>query len=223
MKNDLEALKRLLDKRHSCRGFVNKQVPQTTIEEIVGIAQKVPSWCNAQPWQLAICSPNKTKELSAKLMKAVEVGMHEPEITFPELYQGVYKERRSTCGWQLYDAVGVSRGDREGSFKQMMENYRFFGAPQVAIVSSPKELGTYGAIDCGAFVTAFTLAAEGAGVATIPQAAVAAIAPVVRQVIDLPKDRNIVCAISFGYEDVMHPANQFRTGRVTPDEVIDWH
>ena len=223
MNNDLHALKRLLEKRYSCRGFIKTPVSNATIEEIVSIAQEVPSWCNSQPWQLAICSNVKTRELATALSAAAEEGLHAPDIKFPEKYQGVYKERRSTCGWQLYDAVGVTKGDRAASNSQMIQNYQFFGAPHVAIVTTPKELGAYGAVDCGAFVTAFTLAAQGLGVATIAQAAIAGIAPVVRDILSLSADRDILCAISFGYEDKAHPANQFRTKRATAPEAIDWH
>ena len=54
---------------------------------------------------------------------------------------------------------------------QMMRNYALFDAPHVAIVTAPAELGAYGAMDSGGFVTAFTLAATALGVATIAQAA----------------------------------------------------
>jgi nitroreductase len=81
-------------------------------------------------------------------------------------------------------------------------------------------LGPYGVLDCGAFVTAFTLAATAAGVATIPQAAIAGMSPIVRKVINLADDRDVLCAISFGYVDTDHPANQFRTNRADLDEVL---
>ena len=223
MSDTIKALNALLDGRYSCRGFLWDEIPHDTIEAIVRTAQKVPSWCNSQPWQLSVCSPEKTKALAKTLTGAARGGMHSPDIAFPERYQGIYKERRSICGWQLYDAVGVVKGDRDGSFKQMMENYNFFGAPQVAIVSTPKELGAYGVLDCGAFVTAFTLAAQGHGVATIPQAAIARMCSLVRKELGISEDRNILCAISFGYEDKDHPANQFRTARAEVDDVISWN
>ena len=86
-----------------------------------------------------------------------------PDVTFPERYIGAYKTRRSECGWQLYDAVGVKKGDRVASAQQMMENFRFFGAPHVTFVTSPVALGAYGILDCGAFVTGFMLAAQALG------------------------------------------------------------
>ena len=89
-------------------------------------------------------------------------------------------------------------------------------------MTAPAELGPYGAMDCGGFVTAFTLAATALGVASIPQAAIAAYAPLVREVLALPGDRLVLCAISFGYADETHPANAFRTERATPSDIIDW-
>ena len=155
-------------------------------------------------------------------MKAAMEQPMAPNYDFPAKYTGVYKERRSETGWQLYEAVGVERGDRVGSDRQMMENFRLFGAPHVAIVTTEEDLGIYGVLDCGAFVSAFMLAATALGVASITQAAVAGQAAYVRGFFELPETRRIVCAISFGYEDEDHPANAFRTGRATPDVVIDW-
>ncbi|MGC6527622.1 MAG: nitroreductase [Paracoccaceae bacterium] len=222
MSDDLKAFQRLLEGRFSCRGFLDTHVPRDVIREIVQTAQNVPSWCNSQPWQLSICSGETTQTLAEALSKAAAEGLHTPDVPFPDRYVGVYKERRSTCGWQLYDAVGVQKGDRAGSYTQMMRNYAFFGAPHTAIVTTPQCLGAYGAVDCGAFVTAFTLAAQSMGVATIAQAAIAGVAPVVRDILKIEEDRDILCAISFGYEDKTHPANQFRTERAEPEDVIQW-
>ena len=217
---DIQVLNTIMDRRFSCRGFLDTSVDRKVIDAIVATAQKVPSWCNSQPWQLHLLSSRARDQLSAGLLQAAQDGQEAPDIAFPERYSGAYKHRRSVCGWQLYDAVGVKKGDRDGSIRQMMENYRFFGAPHVAIISTPRELGAYGALDCGAFVTAFTLAASAHGVATIPQAAVAGKAAIVRDVIGLDAARDVLCAISFGYADPDHPANAFRTERAGLDEVV---
>ena len=78
-------------------------------------------------------------------------------------------------------------------------------------------------MDCGGFVTAFSLAAQALGVACIPQAAVAAHGAFLHRYFGISEDRLILCAISFGYADMDHPANAFRTERAALDEVIDWH
>jgi len=44
----------------------------------------------------------------------------------------------------------------------------------------------------------------------------------VREQLDLPADRLVVCGISFGFENPAHPANQFRTTRAPLETVVQW-
>ena len=223
MSTDIETLNALLHRRHSCRAYLPDAVPDRIIKQIVDTAQRVPSWCNAQPWQLHITSPAQTDQLRNALYQHASAAPEASDIEFPTAYTGAYKDRRRACGWALYDAVGVTKGDRDASMRQMMENFRLFGAPHFALITTEADLGAYGVLDCGAFVTAFTLAAEALGVASIPQAAVAGFSPLLRDWFDIPEHRHIVCGISFGYRDTTHPANQFRTDRASFDEVVTWH
>ncbi len=218
----LSELDHLLRERHSCRGFTPEPLPRPVIVQILEAARRVPSWCNAQPWAVTITSGAETDRLREALSEAARAGGHDPDLPFPTGYSGAYQARRRSCGWPPYEAVGVAPGDRAASARQMMENFNLFGAPHCAILSSPAELGPYGALDCGGFVTAFTLAAEALGVATIAQAAVASHAPLLHALLDIPEDRLILCAISFGYEDKTHPANGFRTTRAEPDAFTTW-
>jgi len=219
---EFETLDALLKRRHSCRAFLPDPVADAAINQIVSTAGRVPSWCNAQPWQVVVTRAAETDRLRDALFAEAAKGTHQPDIAFPERYSGIYKERRSTCGWALYDAVGVTKGDRDASARQMMQNFRLFGAPHLALITTEAELGPYGVLDCGAFVTGFTLAAQALGIASIPQAALAALSPFLRDWFDLPENRQIVCGISFGYEDADHPANAFRTDRAPLDETLSW-
>lgn len=216
---DLDAL---MAARYSCRAFRPDPVPRGVIESIVSAACRVPSWCNAQPWQMAITSGAETETLRAALAAELPEAAQRPDIPFPTGYSGVYQDRRRACGWALYEAVGVQKGDREGSAAQMMRNFTLFDAPHCAILHSPAELGAYGALDCGGFVTAFTLAAQAAGVASIPQAALASYAPLLHRHFGIGADRLILCGISFGYADPDHPANGFRTDRAPVADIVDW-
>lgn len=217
--DDLHAL---FAARHSCRAFRPDPVPRGVIEAILRTAQRVPSWCNAQPWKVTLTSGAETDRFRAALKEEAETGRPEPDMEWPAGYSGEYLDRRRTCGWQLYEAVGVQKGDREGSARQMKENFTLFGAPHCAIISSPVELGPYGAIDCGGFVTGFTIAAQARGVASIAQAAVASFGPFLHRYFGIPDDRLILCAISFGYADADHPANAFRTERADLAQFVDW-
>ena len=219
MINELETL---LRQRHSCRAFRPDPIPQATIERILSTAQKVPSWCNAQPWQVILTRAEETERLRGPLYEHAQSAAHTPDIPFPTQYTGAYKARRSECGWALYEALGIEKGDRAASRAQMMENFHLFGAPHLALITTEADLGAYGLLDCGAYVTAFTLAAQALGVASIPQAALAGVAPFLRDWFDLPENRQIVCGISFGLSDMDHDANQFRTTRAPLAEAVRW-
>ena len=89
-----------------------------------------------------------------------------------------------------------------------------------AVVAEP--YGILDLSDISGFITAFTLAAEARGIATIAQAAPAAFSPALHDFFGLGEDRLALCVISFGYSDTAHPANGFRTARAPLDDWVDW-
>ena len=219
---DADAFARLLDGRYSCRGFRPEPVPRATIQRILATAQRTASWCNAQPWQVVVASGDAAEGFCQALLAAAGQPPEAPDFEWPREYHGAYKERRRACGLALYDAVGVTPGDREASARQARQNFHLFGAPHVAIVTSDDALGVYGAVDCGAWVANFMTAAWSLGVASIAQAALASRPALVRAHFGLPPDRRVVCGISFGHADDAHPANGFRTTRAALDDVVSW-
>ncbi|MGY4305707.1 nitroreductase [Bradyrhizobium sp. USDA 4369] len=214
-------LEELMAARFSCRSFRTDAVSRATIERILTAAQKTASWCNSQPWRVEITSGAATEAFRKVMYAAASGGKPAAgDFPFPREYKGVYLERRRESGFQLYNALGIERGDKAGYARQALENYNFFGAPHVAIIHSDEALGTYGAIDCGGYVTSFMLAAQALGVATVPQAALAFHSDLVRQHFGLADDRKIVCGISFGYPDPSHKANSYRTSRAAIADTV---
>ncbi|MGW5570357.1 nitroreductase [Nocardia thailandica] len=219
-------LAELLTARWSCRAFESREVPRSQIERLLALAQRSASWCNTQPWQVLVTSGEGTERFRTALADYAAGGGgdlgDEFEFAEPTGYRGVYRDRRRVAGWQLYEAVGVAKGDRAASARQAAENFRLFGAPHVAVVTTDADLGVYGAIDCGLYIGTFLLAATSLGIATVPQAALASRSVFIRKYFELPEDRKIVAGISFGYADADHPANSYRTARAPLDEVVTW-
>ncbi len=215
-------LSQVLHKRFSCRGFLPDPVPRTTQEAILTMAQRSASWCNTQPWQIHITEGEATERLRRALSEAAHPDEPGPDFDWPVEYRGVYQERRRACGLALYESQGIKRGDREGAERQAKENFRLFGAPHVAMITTDAALGTYGAIDCGGYVACFLMAATSMGIATVAQAAVASRPGLVRNFFRLGPDRLIVCGISFGFADPRHPANGFRTERSPIEAAASW-
>ncbi|WP_286612243.1 nitroreductase [Variovorax jilinensis] len=215
-------LGQLLDARHSCRAFLADPVPLAVQRQILEHALRTASWCNAQPWKLHITQGAATERFRALMLSAPEPGEAGPDFEWPKAYEGAHRQRRFDCAMQLYDSVGIARGDREASARQARENFRLFGAPHVAIITSDAALSVYGAVDCGAFVANFLLAATSVGIATVPQASLAGRPKRVREFFGLGDDRLVVCGISFGYADPAHPVNRFRTTRADLDDVVSF-
>ncbi len=217
------SLDRLLAERHSCRAFLPTQVDRSTLEGIFETAQRTASWCNSQAWQVSVVSGAALERLRTALVDAARSGVPGgSDFPFPAEYRGVYLDRRRECGFQLYNAVGVERGDKGGYARQTLENFRLFGAPHVAILTSDPGLGVYGAVDVGGYVQVLLLAMQSRGVAAIPQAALAGYSGLIKSQLGIAPERLMVCGISFGYEDPAHPANSYRMRRAPLADVVAW-
>ncbi len=219
----IETLEYLASRRRSCRAFRPTPVARETILSILGIAQKAASWCNSQPWQTIVTSGHETVRFREAMRKAATSdALQKGDFAFPREYRGVYAERRRESGFQLYNALKIPRRDKLSYSRQALENFNFFGAPHVAVVTTDEALGVYGAVDCGAYVANFLLAAEAAEIAAVAQASLAFYSDVVREHFGLGSDRKVLCGISLGIADTDHPANSFRTSRAELAEVVSF-
>ncbi|WP_439572506.1 nitroreductase [Phreatobacter sp.] len=220
---DAAAFDRIMSARHSCRAFRPDPVPRATIEAILTTAQKTASWNNTQPWQVTIASGAARDRFRAAMVeRASSGGAHASDLPFPRDYLGVYLDRRRACGFQLYGAVGIARGDKDAYRRQTLRNFELFDAPHIAIVTTDEVIGVYGAVDCGAYVSNFMSAAQAHGVGTIAQAALAVHADLVRELMGIPEGRQVVCGISFGFADTDAPVNSYRTPRASLEEAVRW-
>ncbi|MFE6859002.1 nitroreductase [Nocardia sp. NPDC057668] len=217
-----QVLRSLLDDRHTCRAFRPDPVSRETITQILTTAQRTPSGCNAQPWQVIVTEPPATARLRESLLAHIDGAAPATDIPFPT-YHGVYRDRRRECAAALYAAVDVPRGDHAGTMRQLVRNFEFFDAPHLALITTDTAQGSYGVLDCGLYLTSFLLTAQSLGVATAPQAALATYSPFLHEYFAIPEDRQIVAGISFGYGDPNHPANGFRTTRADLGDVVKWH
>ncbi|KRF14655.1 nitroreductase [Nocardioides sp. Soil796] len=210
----------VLEERWSCRAFTTDEVPETTLRKIFALAQRTASWCNTQPWQVHLLSGEARERLAKGLVDAVVSGAGGSDLPMPDAYVGVHQERRREAGYALYESLDIARDDRVARDLQMLKNFTFFDAPHVAIITTDANQGVYGAVDCGGYVANLLNAAHELGVATVPQAAIAMQSPTVRDVLDLPADRLVVCAVSLGFADTDHPVNAFRTSRATVEDSV---
>ena len=212
-------LEALLGERFSCRAFKPDPVPRPVIDRILKAAQRTASWCNSQPWQVVIASGEAKEKFRREIYAAASSGAPDDgDFPFPREYRGVYLVRRRESGFQLYNTLGIPRGDKAAYARQSLENFNFFGAPHIAIVHTEEALGVYGAIDCGGYVSNFMLAAQALGLGVIAQAALAHQSGLIKRHFGIGDDRRVVCGISFGFADRDHRINNYRTSRADVTE-----
>ncbi|BAV64703.1 nitroreductase [Sphingobium cloacae] len=210
----------LLAERFTCRAYRPEPVEEAVIGRMLELAQMSASWCNTQPWNVIVTQGEATERFRAALFAEASSDGHEgqPGIDYPRSFPGVHGERRREVGWQLYDSVGVRKGDRAASREQALENFRLFGAPHVALICCERELGAYGAIDCGVYLGTLLLAAQSLGLGMTPQAALAEHSALIRRHFAVPDNLMFVVGASFGHADQDHAANSFRSRRAPVGE-----
>jgi nitroreductase len=220
LETDADVLERLLRRRHSCRAFLDRPVPRETIERILQLAQRAASWANIKPWEIVLLGGASARRFEEGLAAYAAEHSTLPDIPFPHEYRQSYQDRRAAYARDLYRAIGAT--SRQEAVRQGGQNFRCFGAPHVAIVTTDAGLGTYGAVDCGGYIATLMLAACSLGVDSIAQGAVAGHAPFVRSELGIPPERQIVCAVAFGYADPDSRINAVRTVRAPLSEVVTW-
>ncbi|HEY0987221.1 MAG TPA: nitroreductase [Kofleriaceae bacterium] len=209
----LAALEAAWVQRRSIRGFRPEPIARAELEELFGAAQRAPSWCNVQPWRVALTEPPLTGELAEAMQSAARSSFPAAELPFPLEYPSPYKERRVACGTALYQAMGVARDDKAGRYDAWLRNYAFFGAPHVAIVACDRRLGPYAYIDVGVWLGYVLSAAAVMGIDTCPMASVAAYPATLRQHLPIAETDAILFGLALGRVDESVPANRCRTGR----------
>ena len=213
MTGAIEELERAWHARKSIRAFKPDPLPRATIDRMFEAAQRAPSWCNVQPWRVAVTEPPLTAQLSAALVAAAKSQLPHAEVPFPLDYPSPYKEQRVACGVALYQAMGIARDDKARRYDAWLRNYELFDAPHLAVVACDRRLGPYAYVDVGVWLGYVLTAAAALGVDTCPMASVAAYPEVLRQALPIAETDVILFGITFGHADEEAPANRCRTTR----------
>ncbi|GAA6135283.1 nitroreductase [Oceaniserpentilla sp. 4NH20-0058] len=210
-----------IQNRRSIRGFKKDQIEPSILQEILTLAQRSPSNCNVQPWQVLLASGSACDELRTKLLSAFSTGQS-MKADFPTdlKFEGILRTRQIECAQALYGAMGIERHDKIGRAKATARNYEFFGAPHVLFITMKKSFNEAIAVDIGIYAQTLMLVMTAYGIGSCAQASVAYYPDIIRDFFDLKEDDGILFGISFGYEDKTIDANKTRTQRANIEEVV---
>ena len=175
--------------RRSVRGYLQKEVPQDTLNAIFSLAQRAPSNCNVQPWKVYVASGDVKNRLRDQMVHNVTSG-----VPFNPDYE-------------------YSDTEKPARARAMLRNFEMFDAPHVVFIGMDEIFGVSVAIDVGMYMQNLMLAMTAYGVASCPQGTMRYYPDLVREAFDIPSNIKILLGISFGYEDPDVPANNTRVGR----------
>lgn len=209
--------------RRSIRKFTNDSIPQKDLKALIETAQWSPSYKNTQPWEIAIVSGDKKKELSKVLVDLLEEkAPPTPDFTTPTSWPAAEQERIDYLMNTRKELTGLDLTAPEMVVKAKKANFNFYFAPHAIYLFQDASLSEWSIFDMGLFAQSLMLAANAMGLATVPQAFATDYAKEVKECLGIPASKRLVLGLSVGYPDMESPVNAYRTERSSIDSICQF-
>lgn len=206
--------------RKSIRAYKHDPIPKETVEEILRLTIQAPSAINLQPWEFIVVTGEEKERLSRKLIKAYK----EKQISCsPENVKPLpetYRQRgiASSESMEPYlEQIGVS-------FKQFTNegSCNFYGAPVAIIICLDDSFSKARMVDIGVALGYLVLSAHGFGLATCPIGLITAYEDEVKDLLNIPENKNVIIGIALGYPDWENPVSGYKSPRENLDKLVRW-
>ena len=204
--------------RKSIRSFLSTPISNKLIQEILIKSSRSPSGGNLQPWKIFVLNGDSMKNFlesqdSWTKPEEAKYSIYPPSLKEP------YRTSRYDIGEQMYKVLGIARDDKEARLMQVMENFKFFGAPTALFCFVDEQMGPPQWSDLGMFLQTFMLLAAEAGLDTCAQEAWAMKQESVSSFVNADPTDILFCGMSIGYRDKEAPINHVSSTR---RPIEDW-
>ncbi len=200
-------------KRKSKRWYTGKEVPGETIEKILEEAAMAPSFMNGQPWEVAVVTGDKLREIAElferMLLEKKETHSISWEIDWPERQKEILDNMKRSKTDRVYP------GDPCGKW--------IYYAPVVFFIHIHRSLNEWALFDIGLFVQTLLLSATDHGLSTVPQARMGNNNREVAEPLGLGEERRIIMGVCMGYAKTGHPNNMYLSPREEVSRFTTWH
>lgn len=211
--------------RRSIRGYLDKPVPRSLIDEVISVAAQAPSSMNTQPWHVHVVTGEVLDRIrTGNTEQMMATGKPNREIRGHGRYEGPHRERQKAVAAQLFEAAGIGWDDKEKRADWAMRGFRQFDAPVSVIGCIDRDLedSTEAYFDLGQFVYGMVLAAWDRGLGCVINGQGILQSPVVREHAAIPDDQLIVITVAMGFPDESFPANDVVSERRSADEIATY-
>ena len=186
--------------RSSIRSYLNKPVSNDLLKVLLEKSSRSASGGNLQPWKIFVINNS-----SMGTFLNFQENWSEPELPAYDIYppklKEPYRTSRFELGEQMYELLGIDREDKEGRITQVMENFRFFGAPCAFFCFVDRQMGPPQWSDLGMFLQTFMLLAKEAGLDTCAQEAWSMKHDSVSKFVKAEDSDILFCGMAIGYRD----------------------
>jgi nitroreductase len=206
--------------RKSFRAFKSDPVPKAIIEDILKLTIHAPSAINLQPWEFIVATGEERERLSRRLIKT-------------------YREKQISCGPGNVKPLPKTVGKRGAKTLAMMNPFfeemrvtpgqyinegscNFYGAPVAILICIDDSFSKGALVDIGAALGYLVLSANELGLATCPIGLILAYQDEVKDVLNIPENKNLVIGVALGYPDLESPINRFQSPRDDLDKFVRW-
>ena len=198
--------------RTSIRSFLEDPVSDELLKTLLEKASRAASGGNLQPWKIFIVNNSAMKDFLE-----FQEGWTEPEVPAYEIYppklKEPYRTSRFELGEQMYELLGIGRENKEARIAQVMENFRFFGAPCAFLCFIDRQMGPPQWSDLGMFLQTFMLLAKEAGLDTCAQEAWSMKHDSVSKFVKAGDSDMLFCGMAIGYRDDTATVNSLKSER----------
>jgi len=206
--------------RKSIRAFRPEPVPKERIEEILRLTVQAPSAINLQPWEFIVVTGEEKARLSRRLIKAY----HEKQIPcspgnvkpLPKTY-GKRGAKTLALMQPFFKEMGVDSDQyiNEGSCN-------FYGAPAAILLCLDDSFPDARTVDIGIALGYLVLAAHESGLGTCPIGLIIAYEDEIKDLLNIPENKNVVIGVAVGYPDWNIPINRFKSERDRLEKFVRW-
>jgi len=215
----MELLKAIKE-RKSIRAFKPDPVPREKIEEILKLSIHAPSAINLQPWEFIVVTGEEKERLSRRLIKA-------------------YKEKQIACSPGNVKPLPKTFGKRGAKTLELMKPFfeemgadlnqyinegscNFYGAPVAILLCLDDSFPKARMVDIGIALGYLVLTAHEFGLGTCPIGLIIAYEDEIKELLNIPENKNIVIGVGLGYPDWDSPINRFKSQRDHLETFIRW-
>jgi nitroreductase len=213
-------LLKAIQERKSIRAYKPDPVPKERIEEILRLTIHAPSAINLQPWEFIVVTGEEKERLSRRLIKA-------------------YKEKQIACSPGNVKPLPKTYGKRGAKTLALMKPFfeemgvdidqyinegscRFYGAPAAILFCLDDSFPKARMVDVGLALGYLTLVAHEFGLGTCPNGLIIAYEDEIKELLNIPENKNVVIGVALGWPDWDIPVNRFKSQRDDLEKFVRW-